>query len=91
MDLKNLFYQLEQGVKFAESIAPELALIPGAGPIVAMALKAAGAITDVVDNVQQRIADGTIVANSTDEATIRGYAERLAAVNDGLAGQIDNS
>ena len=91
MSLKSILNIIEQGVKFAEGLAPELALIPGAGPIVATAVKAAGAIADVVDNLQTRIADGTIVAHSTDEAELKDYAQRLAAVNDGLAAQIDAS
>lgn len=89
--LSNILDVVRKGVEFAEGLAPAISLIPGAGPILATAVSAAGAIQEVVANIQTRITEGHVVATSQEEAEIRGYAERLSAINDQLASEIDES
>lgn len=91
MDVSKLLDIIKKGVEFAEQLSPVLSMIPGAGPIVAMAVKAAGAITDVVTNVQERVEEGQIVMNSDQSDELNGYIARLAAINDSLATEIDDS
>lgn len=82
---------LEKGVQFAEEITPTLAALTPYGAIAETAVKAIGAVTETVQNVQARVEEGTIVAHSNDQAQIKALAQRLHDVNDQLAQQIDNS
>lgn len=91
MNLTKIIEGLEKGVQFAESIVPTIAELTPYGALATTITKAVGAITETVVNVNQRIAEGSIVASSTDAATIRGYAQRLHDLNDTLAQQIDDS
>lgn len=91
MDFSKLMGALEKGVQFAEEMAPALgALTPYAG-VAETAANAIAAVTEVVQNVQQRIEDGSIVAHSDDQDQVRQMAQRLHDINDGLAEQIDKS
>jgi hypothetical protein len=92
LNIKGLLDTVRKGVEFVEGIAPSiLSLIPGAGPIIATAVQAAGAVTEVITNIKARVDEGTIVLNSDDAAEIDGYVERLAKVNDELAAYIDQN
>jgi hypothetical protein len=91
MDMRNLLATIQKGVEFAEGLMPALSLIPGAGTLVATAVNAVGAVTEIVANLQARVQEGQVVLASHDEAELKGYAERLSAVNDALAAQIDQT
>lgn len=91
MDFTKLLSALEKGVQFAEEITPTLAALTPYGALATTAVKAIGAVTETVQNVQERITEGQIVAHSTDQAQVRALAQRLHAVNDQLAQQIDQS
>lgn len=91
MDVKSILDTVRKGVEFVEGLKPVIAMIPGAGPIVATAISAAGAVTEVVSNIQQRVEEGQIVLASDDEAEIKGYVDRLEKVNDELAAYIDQT
>lgn len=91
MDISKLLETVKAGVEFAEGLVPVLTFIPGAGTVIASAVTAVGAVTDVVSNIQERVTEGEIVLKSDDQAELRGYAERLSAVNDQLAAYIDQS
>lgn len=90
-DLSKLIAGLEKGVQFAEEIAPTLAALTPYGALVETATKAIGAVTETVQNVQERISEGEIVAHSADQAQVRALAQRLHDLNDQLAQQIDDS
>lgn len=94
MDIKKLLATVQSGVEFVEGLSPLIGLIPGVGQataIVDLGIKAAGAVAEIVANIQDRVAEGSIVMNSDDQDELRGYAERLSAVNDQLAAYIDQS
>jgi hypothetical protein len=91
MSIRSLLDTVKKGVEFVEGLAPALSVIPGAGPIIATAVSAAGAVTEVVTNIADRVSEGTIVLASHEETEIKGYVERLQKVNDGLAAYIDQS
>lgn len=91
MDVKSILETIRKGVEFAEGLQPALALIPGAGPIIATAVAAAGAVTDVITNIKERVDEGQIVMASEDQSEIKGYIDRLEKVNDELAAYIDQT
>jgi len=91
MNLSKIIAALEKGVSFVEEIAPTLAELTPYGQVAEVAVKAIGAVTDTVQNLQERINEGTIVAHSTDQAQVQALAQRLHDVNDGLAKQVDDS
>lgn len=82
---------IRKGVEFVEGLSPVIALIPGAGPILATAVSAAGAVTEVVTNLKTRLDERTVVMNSSDEAELQALINRLDAVNDELAKRVDES
>lgn len=90
MDFSKILNAVKTGVSFAEELTPLLGLITDV-PILGTAVKAVGAVTEVVDNIQTRIAEGKIVVSSDDQDEIRGMAERLSVVNDELAQYIKDS
>jgi hypothetical protein len=91
VDTTRIMQTIRKGVEFAESLMPALSLIPGAGPILATAISAAGAVTEVVTNIKERVDEGKIVLESKDAAEIKGYVDRLETVNDQLAAYIDQT
>ncbi len=91
MDFTKILSALDKGVQFAEEIAPTLAMLTPYGAVAETAIKAIGAVTDTVTNVEARVTEGTIVASSTDQAQVRDLAQRLHDVNDTLAKQVDAS
>lgn len=91
MDFSKVLAALEDGVKFAETIVPMIAELTPYGALASTAIKAVGAITDTVQNVQERVAEGSIVAHSNDQAQVRALAQRLHDLNDSLADQIDKT
>lgn len=91
MDMSKLLDAIQKGVQFAEELAPIISMIPGAGPIVNMATKAAGAVLEVATNVQEKVKEGQIVMSSTDQAELKGYIDRLTAANDELMAYVDES
>jgi hypothetical protein len=91
MDIAKILETIQKGVEFAEQLTPVISMIPGAGGLITTAVKAVGAVTEVVENIQERVAEGAIVLASNDEAEINGYIDRLAAVNDELMVYVDNS
>lgn len=90
MDIKAFIAGTSNAVSWLETTLPLVKLIPGF-PIAETVLKAAGAITETVANVQTRAAEANIVIHSDDQAEIRGITDRLAAVNDELMAYIDAS
>lgn len=95
MNFKDILAALEKGVEFASEAAN---LIPGLGTVVGGAAgtiefitKAVAAATDLVEHVQQQIADGYIVADATDQNKVRDMAQKLHEANDILADYIDKS
>lgn len=91
MDVRSILDTIRKGVEFAEGLAPALAMIPGAGPILATAVSAAGAVSEVITNIKERVDEGQIVMASSDQAEIKGYVARLEKVNDELAAYIDQT
>lgn len=91
MNVRAILDTIAKGVEFVEQLQPVIGMIPGAGPIVATAISAAGAVTEVVANIKQRVDEGQIVMASDDEAEIKGYVDRLEKVNDELAAYIDQT
>lgn len=89
MDIQKLLDTIEKGVQFVEKLTPVLSEIPGAGPIVATAVQAASAVTEVVTNIVDRVDEGKIVMGTDDQEVLKGYISRLQAVNDQLANYID--
>lgn len=90
-DLSKVLTALESGVKFAEQIVPELAALTPYGALATTAIKAVSAVTETVQNVQERIDEGSIVAHSTQPEQVRALAQRLHDLNDQLAEQIDKT
>lgn len=91
MDFSKLLAALEDGVKFAEGVVPMIAELTPYGALAVTAVKAVGAVTETVQNVQERIAEGSIVAHSNDQAQVRDLAQRLHDLNDQIADQVDKS
>lgn len=89
MDIKSALSVIEKGVDFLEEASKNFDEISvfGAG----YALQSVTTITLIINNVNERIKESKIVADSTDQALIRDYAARLSAVNDKLADQIEKS
>jgi hypothetical protein len=91
MNMRSILDTIKSGVEFVEGLKPALALIPGAGPLIATAVSAAGAVSEVITNIKERVDEGKIVMASNDQAEIKGYVERLEKVNDELAAYIDQT
>jgi hypothetical protein len=91
MDVSNLLRIIKNGVEFAEQLAPVISMIPGAGPLLNTAVKAAGAVTEIAQNLQDRVNEGAIVMSSQDATELDGLIARLADINDDLAARIDES
>jgi len=91
MDFSKVIAALEKGVSFVEEIAPTLAELTPYGNAAGVAVKAIEAITETVQNIEERVAEGTIVLHSTDQAQVKALAQRLHDVNDGLSKQVDDS
>lgn len=91
MNIRGILDTIRQGVEFAEKLTPMVSMIPGAGTLVTTAINAAGAVTEVVTNIKERVDEGAIVLASNDAAEIKGYVERLEKVNDELAAYIDQT
>lgn len=90
-DFSKILAALEKGVQFAEAAVGTIAQLTPYGALATTVVQAIGAVTDTVSNLQDRMAEGKIVLSSTDQATVRGLAERLSALNDQLAQQVDDS
>ena len=91
MSLNNLLATLAKGVDFVENILPVVRAVPGIGNVVSIvetALNAAGALSETVQNVQQRIEEGKVVAASDDQAQLKDMIARIQAANDELAAYI---
>ena len=91
MSLNSLLATLAKGVDFVENILPVVRAVPGIGNVVSIvetALNAAGAISETVQNVQQRIEEGKVVAASDDQAQLKDMIARIQAANDELAAYI---
>lgn len=91
MNIRGILDTIRKGVEFAEQLTPMISMIPGAGTIVATAINAAGAVTEVVTNIKERVDEGKIVLASDDQAEIKGYVDRLEKVNDEMAAYIDQT
>lgn len=91
MDFTKLFDTLKKGVEFAEQLSPIISMIPGAGPIADTAIRAVGAITEVLSNVQQKAAEGVIVLHTDDQAELTDLINRITKANDELMNYVDNS
>lgn len=91
MNISKMLAALEDGVKFAEGIVPMIAELTPYGALAVTAVKAVGAVTETVQNLQARIAEGSIVAHSKDQAQVRDLAQRLHDLNDQIADQVDKS
>ncbi len=91
MDIRGILDTISKGVDFAEKLTPMISMIPGAGTLITTAINAAGAVTEVVTNIKERVDEGQIVLASNDQAEIKGYIDRLEKVNDELAAYIDQT
>jgi predicted house-cleaning NTP pyrophosphatase (Maf/HAM1 superfamily) len=91
MNARAILDTIKRGVEFVEGLKPALAMIPGVGPLLTTAVSAAGAVTEVVNNIKERVDEGKIVFSSTDQSEIKGYVQRLERVNDELAAYIDQT
>lgn len=89
MNFDKILSALRTGVAFAEQIVPTIAQLTPLGGIAETAIKAVGAITETVENVQKRIEEGELVARTTDQQEVRALAQRLHDLNDQIAAQID--
>jgi hypothetical protein len=91
LNLSNIIAGLSSAVHMAESLLPEVAALTPYGAIATKVIAAVTAATEVAENVSARIAEGKIVASSTDQAQVRALAQKLHDLNDKLAAQIDES
>lgn len=91
VDFSKVLAALEDGVKFAEGIVPMIAELTPYGALATTAIKAVGAVTETVQNVQERMNEGSIVAHSSDQEQVRDLAQRLHDLNDQIAEQIDKT
>jgi hypothetical protein len=66
-------------------------MIPGAGPLINTAVKAADALTEMATNVKERVDEGQIVMNSTQTDELDAIITRLANINDNNAQIIADS
>lgn len=82
MNISVIANALESGLHFVEVLAPYAADL--GVPFAATVGKVAGAVGETIANVQQQVADGTLVANSADVEYINSMADRLFAVNETL-------
>lgn len=82
MDISVIANAIESGLNFVEKLAPYAATL--GVPFADTVGKAAGAISETIANVQERVKDGTLVANSADVEYINSMADRLFAVNTAL-------
>lgn len=91
MDVRKLLDTIAKGIDFAENLAPVIAMIPGAGPIIATATKAIGVVAEVAQNIESLVKQGTVVMNSTDQEELQGYIARIEAANNELMDYVNNS
>lgn len=94
MNVKAILAALDKGVDFVEQILPLAKQLPVVGTYASLAetaIKAVGAIQEVVQNIEARVTEGQIVLASKDQAELKALIARLAAVNDGLNDYIVNS
>jgi hypothetical protein len=85
MDLGKIFSTLQSVTETAESVA---------GPAAALGIPYAGLVKaglDVARNIEQRVADGVVVASSDDRAKVKQIIADLETANDALAAAIDES
>lgn len=75
---------LQHGLATIKALAPLAAVIPGAGNIAAIV----ATLSEVGGNILDKIADGSVVASSTDADTIKALLSEIQAENDALAATI---
>lgn len=85
MNLQNVIAGLNEGLVTATKIATPLAAlgVPYAG--------VAKSLLEVAQNVEQRIADGAVVATSTEHEQVKQIIVDLQAANDRLNAEIEDS
>lgn len=94
MNFKDILGALEKGAAFAEELMPMIKMIPGVGnaaSLVETVVKATGAVREIAQNVQERVAEGAIMASETDQGKLKEIIERLDRQNDELHEYIVNS
>lgn len=91
MDFTKPLETLRKGVEFAEGLSPVIGMIPVAGPLIDMGINAVAAITEVLNNIQQKAATGAIVLHSDNQAELTDLIERISSANDELMAYVDNS
>ena len=81
------FRAVMDGIQSALALAEQLMPVAKAAglPIAAPVLQIAQAATDIIANLQIRIAEGSVIASSTDQAEIKLAADKLSAINDQLS------
>lgn len=89
MDISEITSAIEGGLQFVEKLAPYAADM--GVPFAGIVGKAAGAVGEVIENVQTQVADGKLVAASTDVEYINSMADRLFAANTALNDYIQGS
>ena len=89
MNLTNIIAGLKSAAHMAETLVPEIASLTPYGAIATTVVNAVGAATEMADELNARIAEGKIVASSTDQEQVRDLAQKLHDHNDELARQID--
>lgn len=89
MNISAIANALESGLHFVETLAPYAADL--GVPFAATVGKAAGAIGETIKNVQEKVEDGTLVANSADVDYINSMSDRLFTVNTTLNDYIEKS
>jgi len=75
---------LQSGLATLKALAPLAAFIPGAGNVSGIV----STLAEVGGNILDKIADGSVVATSTDAETIKALLAEIQAENDALAARI---
>ena len=97
--LGNILAYASQALQVVEGLVPEIKLLadvaglnqPKVGTIVATTQQLLSAATDLISNIEDLVADGTIIASATTEAEINMVKLRLASQNDVLRQLVDAS
>lgn len=77
---------LQQGLATLRALAPLAQL---GGPVVANVAAYAASLAEIGQNIMDKIADGTVVATSDDEATIKALIADIQTENDGMDARIN--
>lgn len=82
MNVSAIMSTIRKGVELIESLGPVTTMLGGS--MVGSVVGIVKGVTDVIENIQARVDESSIVLNSNQAAEIKSLTARLAAVNDKL-------